>query len=199
MNTELVQSYLDICTIICEHDLVRASSGNLSIRTSPNSMAIKSNGSWMRYIRPENIVECSWDNNGICQETGEIKPSSESRFHALIYQSRPEIGYILHFQSPYATTISTWKDDVSYDVIVEVPYYCRPIATVGLFSPGSLELSDAVCTEAQKGVNVIQMKNHGQIALGDAADIMLRRAIFFELACRTIVLSHNEQSIITAF
>ena len=191
MNSDLEKSFLSVCKIASEYDLIRSSSGNLSIRDSENSMLIKGSGAWMRYMNREDISYCSWD-NGNFNVLNSVKPSIEYPLHISVYKERADVTHVLHFQAPYATALSASDYSGNYDVIVEIPYYCYPIASIGYFPPGSSELADAIKNEIKNGANVIQMKNHGQVAVADSADKLLRRCIFFELACQIIVLSGNK-------
>jgi ribulose-5-phosphate 4-epimerase/fuculose-1-phosphate aldolase len=52
--------------------------------------------------------------------------------------------------------------------------------------PGSAELAEAVAQHSLHS-NVIQLSNHGQVAIGRNYNEVLERAVFFELNCSIIV------------
>lgn len=78
-----------------------------------------------------------------------------------------------------------------FNVTLEGPLYVgREVPTVPFLPPGSPELAEAV-TEALAEHDIALMSNHGQVACGHDFRETFRRAVFFEMACRIIVLSHG--------
>ena len=56
------------------------------------------------------------------------------------------------------------------------------------FRPGSKELAEAVIA-AMKDHNSVLLQKHGQVVCGKDFNQAFERAMFFEMACRIIVLS----------
>jgi ribulose-5-phosphate 4-epimerase/fuculose-1-phosphate aldolase len=81
--------------------------------------------------------------------------------------------------------------DLSF--IPEVPAYIGHYCSVPFRDPGSPELaasvSDALIEHPM--ATVLVLENHGQIALGKNPAEALRRAEFFELACRICVVGQD--------
>ena len=67
-----------------------------------------------------------------------------------------------------------------------IPYY----------RPGSPELAKAV-VEAMLNHNSVLLTNHGQVVCGKDFDQVYERATFFEMACRIIVQSGGDYSVLT--
>ena len=89
----------------------------------------------------------------------------EAGFHLGTMRKRPEVGCVLHFQSPYATVVACMKDKpADFNVTV---------------------------VEALTAHDIVLMSNHGQVACGPDFPDTFRRAVFFEMACRIIVLSRG--------
>jgi len=121
------------------------------------------------------------------------KPSVESGFHAGVLQARPEMNVVLHFQTPFATTLACREDlaKINFSVILEVPYYIGKVAIVPFFQPGSEPLAKAVIA-ALATHNMAVLRNHGMVVVGTTFDDAIQKAVFFELACEIIVRAGNK-------
>jgi ribulose-5-phosphate 4-epimerase/fuculose-1-phosphate aldolase len=164
-----------------EIGLLRSTCGNLSVRVGKDSFAVSCSGSYLGQLTPADVTTV--DLHDTTRFQGK-KPSSETGFHQQIYLNRPEINAVLHFQSLAATTMACARDwDFDLNVIPEVPVYVRAVAFVPYLLPGSSELADAV-GHAVKGsdARVVVLRNHGQIALAESTESVLRAAEFFEFA-----------------
>ena len=167
-----------------EHGLVLCSSGNLSSRVENEYMLITTTDSWMSTLSKNQVAVCRVDDSGILNDK---LPSKEIGFHAGILRERSDVNVVLHYQSPYATTLSCCKEQVEdYSVIPEIPYYIGPVAVVPYFTPGSQELAGEIIS-AMKRHDVAILRNHGLVAVGETFDDVITKAVFFELACKIIV------------
>jgi ribulose-5-phosphate 4-epimerase/fuculose-1-phosphate aldolase len=166
------------------YGLVKCSSGNLSQRVDDGQMLISASRSWMAELTAEQVVR-------LRIEDGEVlagpRPSVETRFHRGILQRRSELNVVLHFQSPFATTLAcTDARQVNWHVLPEVPFYIGEVAVVPYLPPGSAELADAV-VEALADHDLAVLTNHGLVVAGAEMDKTIQKAVFFELACEVIV------------
>ena len=187
INNKLKKLFIDTAHKIAELGLVRCSSGNLSLRVDHNTILITATGSWMERLTDNEISICNLDGTVL----NDIKPSVEFGFHAGIYKVRNDVSAVLHFQSPYATAVAC--SELSYEdfnIIPEVPYYIRSIAKVPFYPPGSEQLADAVTEKAAQN-NMIIMQNHGLVTLANNIDLLIKRAVFFELACQILLIGGN--------
>ena len=62
--------------------------------------------------------------------------------------------------------------------------------------PGSPELAKAV-VEAMRKHNSVLLTNHGQVVCGKDFDQAFERAMFFEMACRIIIQSGGNYSVLS--
>ena len=161
--------------------LMVATSGNISARVDEGRFAISASGSRLGDLSSDRIAFCSlgddsWEG---------AKPSLETPFHRSIYRVRPDVGAVLHFQSPWATLMACAENpSFELDFIPEIPAYIERIGIVPYFHPGTPELANAVATEAkQDGCQMLVLTNHGQIAVGKDLDTVIRNATIFEFAC----------------
>lgn len=70
------------------------------------------------------------------------------------------------------------------------------ISVVPYFRPGSQELAQAVIA-AMKEHNSILLLKHGQVVCGKDFNQAFERAMFFEMACRIIILSGGDYTVLT--
>jgi Ribulose-5-phosphate 4-epimerase and related epimerases and aldolases len=175
-------------------NLMLCSSGNLSWRIGEEAL-ISGTGSWLPAIEAEKVSIC--DIASGTPKNG-VKPSMESTFHLGILRNRPEVNVVLHFQSEYATAVACMKDKPkNFNVTAEVPCHVgREIPIIPYYRPGSPELAAAV-TEAFKEHNSCLLSSHGQVVCGKDFNQAYERAMFFEMACRIIVLSGGKYDVLT--
>ncbi len=177
-----------------ELGLTICSSGNLSWRIGDKAL-ISGTGSWVPSLREEQVSVCD-------VATGEVlngvKPSMESVFHLGVMRERPDVGVVLHFQSPYATQVACSEvRPKSYNVTAEVPLHVgRVIPEIPFYRPGSPELAEAV-VNALRDRNSALMLKHGQVVCGKDFDDVIQRAMFFEMACRICVLADMHPAVLT--
>ena len=182
--TDRLNAFIEAAHRVAEHGLVRCSSGNLSCRLDGEHMLMTASRSWMSNLTAGQVAVCRIA-DAAC--VNGLRPSVEIGLHAGVLRERPGIGVVLHFQSPFATTLACSDPSaMGYSVIIEVPYYIGPVAVVPYFPPGSGELAEAV-TAAMRHHDVAMLQNHGQVTAGSDFDDAIQRAVFFELACEIIV------------
>ena len=174
--------------------LMLCSSGNLSWRVGDLAL-VSGTGSWVPALQREKVAVCN-----IADGTplNGVKPSMESTFHLGVLRERPDVNVVLHFQSEYATAVACMKrKPTNFNVTAEVPVHVgREIPVVPYFRPGSPELAAAV-VEAMRNHNSVLLTNHGQVVCGKDFDQVFERATFFEMACRIIVESGGDYSVLT--
>lgn len=174
--------------------LTVCSSGNLSWRIGEEAL-VSGTGSWVPSLPKEKVAQ-------VKIATGEtlngVKPSMESGFHLGVLRERPDVNVVLHFQSPCATAVSCMKQKPeNFNVTAEVPCHVgREIPIIPYFRPGSPELAAAVIA-AMKEHNSILLTNHGQVVCGKDFDQAFERAMFFEMACRIIILTGGKYDVLT--
>lgn len=181
-----IRQFVEQARRVGKAGLTQCSSGNLSWRIGEEAL-VSGTGSW--------IPELTEDEVAVCRiSTGEVlngvKPSMESAFHLGIMRERPDVNVVLHFQSAYATVLAcmevTPKD---FNVTLEIPYHVgSEIPVIPYYRPGSVELAEAVI-EGMREHNTLLLRKHGQVVCGKDFNQAFERAVFFEMACRIIILS----------
>ena len=188
LSNEQLGTFIQNCRRVTEADLVRNSSGNMSWRVAENVMAITGSGTCFESIAADGVAVCRIDDEA---PLNSVSASVESPFHAGVLRVRPDVNVVLHCQTPCATTLCCGDpSQYNFNIIPEIPVYIGELAVVDFYLPGSEELA-AKTIEAARGHGMVLLRNHGQVIPGKDFDDVIRKAIFFELACE--ILLHGRE------
>ena len=84
-----------------------------------------------------------------------------------------------------------------FNVTAEIPIHVgREIPCIPFYRPGSPELAKAVI-EAMKDHNSVFLLKHGQVVCGKDFDQAFERAMFFEMACRIVLTTGKDHTVLT--
>ena len=194
ITNEHIEQFIEQAHRYGDAKLMLCSSGNLSWRIGEEAL-ISGTGSWVPTLGKEKVSIC---NIASGTPTNGVKPSMESVFHLGVLRERPDANVVLHFQSPYATAVACMEDTPKdFNVTAEVPCHVgAEIPIIPYFRPGSKELAEAVIA-AMKDHNSVLLQKHGQVVCGKDFNQAFERAMFFEMACRIIVLSGGKYKTLT--
>lgn len=194
ITNEQIEKFISEAHRVGDAGLTICSSGNISWRIG-DEVLLSGTGSWVPSLPKEKVAICKL-------ETGEVlngvKPSMEHGFHLGVLRERPDVNVVLHFQSPYATAVACMKElPEDFNVTAEVPCHVgSEIPVVPYYRPGSKELAEGVIS-ALKDHNSVLLKKHGQVVCGKDFDEAFERAMFFEMACRIIILTGGKYETLT--
>ncbi len=194
ITNEHIEQFIAQAHRVGDAGLTVCSSGNISWRIG-DEVLLSGTGSWVPSLPKEKVAICKL-------ETGEVlngvKPSMESGFHLGVLRERPDVNVVLHFQSPYATAVACMLElPKDFNVTAEVPCHVgSEIPAIPYYRPGSKELAQAVIA-AMKDHNSVLLRKHGQVVCGKDFDQAFERAMFFEMACRIIILSGGKYDTLT--
>jgi L-fuculose-phosphate aldolase len=155
MTDSLRQQLIETAIAMNTSGLNQGTSGNLSVR-SEKGMLITPSGMDYVGLSLDDIVWMDFDGNS----QGVRKPSSEWRFHAAIYQHRPEANAVLHAHPVSCTALACLGKDIpAFHYMVAVAggkdIRCADYATFG-----TPELSEYVL-KALEGRKACLMAHHG--------------------------------------
>ena len=161
--------------------LNRGTSGNASLRANNNEddagFLITPSGLAVDKMTPADLVWMDFNGNA----TGAREPSSEWRFHLDILQHKPEVNAVIHTHSMFATTLSTFRQDIPpFHYMIALAggdtIRCAPYA---LF--GSQDLSDGALAALQNRKACL-LANHGMITVGET----LEKALYITQEVETL-------------
>ena len=186
ITDQQIEEFLSYAHKVGDAGLTVCSSGNLSVRSGDEVM-ISGTGSWVPCLTADKVSICRFSDGEILNG---VRPSIESVFHLGVMRERPEIGCVLHFQSPYATAIACRKElPATLNFTAEEPIHVGAnVPMIPYYRPGSPELATAVI-EAMKDHNSVILRKHGQVVCGVDFKQAFERAMFLEIACRIAVLN----------
>jgi L-fuculose-phosphate aldolase len=179
-------------------NLTTGSGGNLSIYNRAEGLiAIKPSGVDYFKMKPEDIVIVRPDGQIV---EGDLKPSSEIRFHLALLCYRDNVNAVVHTHQVYATTIACMNWELpAVHYLVGFSGNKVPLAKYAIF--GSQELSDNILA-AIGDYNACLMANHGIVTVGKdigsafatAEELELVSRLYYQTKCigEPVILSDKE-------
>lgn len=156
-----------------ERNLNYGYSGNVSVKVSEGEYLISPSGARKASMKPEDVL--------LVNKMGEVlegvgRPSVELPLHVAVYESRPDVGAIIHAHPIYATVLGVLRIDLE-PVVEELAIYVGggvKVADYAIF--GSRELADNV-VKALGDRSAVIMANHGVLTCGrdvmEAFDVLV--------------------------
>jgi L-fuculose-phosphate aldolase len=177
-------SLIEIALAMNAGGLNHGTAGNVSVRVD-SGFLLTPTGIPYESLAPNDIVEMDFSGR---ISPGQLKPSSEWRFHRDLYAARAEVNAIVHVHSSYATVLACNRREIpAFHYMVAVAGgKCIPCADYATF--GTQALSDKVIATLQ-GYRACLLANHGMIAVGESPERALRLAREVEELARQYCLS----------
>jgi len=180
---DAAQDLIDFGRRAADASLLASTCGNVSLRLDDQRFMISATGCSLGGMSEQDISVIALSDGKLLDGA---QPSVETELHRRVLVARPKVGAVLHCQSFAATLLCCHPDPPrNLDLIPEIPSIVRAHAYVPFSIPGHEELADSVALAfSDEDVTVVQMRNHGQVVVGTTWVDVLRRALFFELACK---------------
>ena len=145
---------------LADRRLYTGTSGNVSCRVE-GGFVVTPTGIACDALAPGDMVQVQMDG----RPRGKLLPSSEWRIHRDIYQSRPEVGAVVHTHSPFATALACLRRPIpAFHYMVAktggTQLRCARYATYGTEALSKNALA------ALAGRRACLLANHGAITLG---------------------------------
>lgn len=198
MLEDLKQKVFQANLSLVEHGLVIFTWGNVSaIDRASGLVVIKPSGVQYSRMRAEDMVVLDLDGNVV---EGELRPSSDSPTHLVLYRAFPEIGGIVHTHSTYATAwaqagldipnIGTTHADYFHD---DVP--CTADMTAAEVHGEYEKETGNVIVRRFEGLNPVHtpgvlVKNHGPFTWGKDAAEAVHNAVVLEQVAKMASISY---------
>jgi L-ribulose-5-phosphate 4-epimerase len=192
-----------------KHKLVTFTWGNVSgIDRERELVVIKPSGVDYKQLTVDKLVVLDLDGNVV---EGELKPSSDTPTHLVLYKTFPEIGGIVHTHSPWATSWAQAGRSIPPLGTTHADYFYGEIPCTRKMTRkeinGHYELETGyVIVETLKKQNInpfeipgVLVNGHAPFVWGKDANNAVHNAVVFEevakLASRTFALNPNVESI----
>lgn len=163
--------------------LVAWTSGNASGR-DPDSgrVVIKPSGVSYEELTPADLVVV--DENGVVAE-GELRPSSDTLSHLVIYRAMPNVHGVVHTHSTFATAFAAVGRAIPPCLTAIADEFGGPIPC-GPYAPvGGEEIGRAVVEGLGTSPGIL-LRNHGVFTVGPSVEAAVKAAVMVEDAARTV-------------
>ncbi len=179
---EAQQIVCDAGRRLLESNLVAGTWGNISCRVNETQMVVTPSGIDYNDAKPEQMVLVN-----IEDMTYEgLKPTTEAKLHAKIYQGREDVNAILHVHSMNASTVAAARREVP-PILDDMAQIIGPSIRVAEYAiPGTKKLVKGTY-KALKGRNAVLLANHGALCVGRDMDEAFLCAQVLEKACKVFI------------
>lgn len=184
---------------LVKHGLVIFTWGNVSaIDRESGLVVIKPSGVSYDAMKPSDMVVVDLDGKVV---EGDLRPSSDTPTHVVLYKAFKEIGGIVHTHSTYATAWAQAGRDIPNIGTTHADYFhdavpCTPDMTKEEVE-GQYELETGnVIVRRFQGINPVHtpgvlVKNHGPFTWGKDADEAVYNAVVLEQVAKMAFISYS--------
>lgn len=173
--------------ILYHHGLMVANDGNISVRLSNGKILITPSGICKGRISEQELMVIDLDGNTVKSAADPTsKPTSEQPMHLEVYRQRPDVRAVIHTHLVYTNALAISKGKIRMDVIPEAAMVFGEVPITDFALPSSPENADAI-RELIKTHDVIFIRNHGSVAVGEDLNSTLIHTERLEHICKTLV------------
>jgi len=156
----LAEQIIEVGQWIWEKDLTSGASGNISARVSDKEILITGRGTCLGMLRKVDVCAINYDGQSL--EKG-FEPSSEKLFHTSVYKTL-DAGAVVHVHPTFCNGYFAVHDRIEFDTF-ETRLTLGDIPVIGQKTPTITDI--APVQEALKRSNIVVLKNHGVVAIGE--------------------------------
>ncbi|WP_281973685.1 3-oxo-tetronate 4-phosphate decarboxylase [Ruegeria faecimaris] len=154
----------ELCASLFVRGFSVGTAGNVSARL-PDGILMTPTNSTLGNVDPERIAKIDLDGNHLSGD----KPTKEIFLHQAFYETRPEVGAVVHLHSTWATALSCLEDTDPNECIPPLtPYVVMRVGTVKLvpyIKPGDPKSGDLI-RELGGKYSAVLLANHGPVVSG---------------------------------
>ena len=184
MKRTIKEEIVATCKRLYEHHLNGGYGGNVSVKDE-GLIYITPSGMPKDTLDYSDIIVMDFKGN-ILEGSG--KPSSEMRFHTLIYKERPDVNAIIHAHPPIATGFSIAHREIPIGIHEEATIVLGEVPVLPYAVTSSEELAEEVASAIRKS-NAALLSNHGAITVGESLEQAFRRMEELENLCEMIMVA----------
>ena len=184
---------------LVKHGLVIFTWGNVSaIDRESDLVVIKPSGVSYDNMKPSDMVVVDLDGNVV---EGDLRPSSDTPTHLVLYKAFREIGGVVHTHSTYATAWAQAGKDIPNIGTTHADYFHDAIPCTADMTKeevqGAYELETGnVIVKRFEGINPVHtpgvlVKNHGPFSWGKDADEAVHNAVVMEQVAKMAFIAFS--------
>ncbi len=142
--------------------LTTTSGGNISLKVGENQILITASQTDKGRMQAEDTGLVTLDGKS---DAPAFKTSMETGMHLAVFQTRKDVQAIVHAHPVFATAFGISGKTINCKLMGEARAICGEPAFANYKLMGTNALAEAVAQAAQKS-NIVQMQNHGVLAVG---------------------------------
>ena len=163
--------------------LVEGTWGNCSLKVNEHLMAITPSGRRYEDMTADDIVIMDYHT---LEVFGSVKPSSEKKLHARIYQTRKDVTAVIHTHQPNASTVAAARQDLPPILDDQAQILGPSVKCADYALPNTKKIVNTTI-RALKGRYAALMANHGAVTLGRTMEEAITAALVLEKACKAFI------------
>lgn len=169
-----------------QQKLTTTSGGNVSFRIDDEHILITASQTDKARISPGEIGVVDLSGKS---KTPELKLSMETGMHLSVFRKRKDVKAIVHAHPVHASVFCVTDKDINCCLMGEQRYVLGTPLKAEYALMGTPELAEIVSEVARK-TNVVLMKNHGILCVGESLLQAFDRLEVVEAAARTTLLTN---------
>ena len=163
--------------------LVAWTSGNVSARDpSSGLVVIMPSGVTYDLLTPASLVVVDLEGKVV---EGDLRPSSDTASHLVIYRELPHVNGVVHTHSTFATAFAAVGRPIPVYLTAIADEFGGPIPCAGYAAVGGEQIGRAVVDGLGDSPAVL-LQNHGVFAVGATPEQAVKAAVMVEDAARTV-------------
>jgi L-fuculose-phosphate aldolase len=184
-TTDTRQAIIDACLKLTAEGINQGTSGNVSVRAG-EAMLITPSGVPYEDMTPDMIQRVPLSGEPTPQ--GNLRPSTEWRFHQALYNAKPDMHAVVHAHPVHCTALAQNRRAIPavHYMVAAFGGHDVPLAGYALF--GGTELAQNV-TAAMADRHACLMANHGATVVGESLPKALWRMGELETLAQGFILS----------
>ncbi len=181
------QQVIDYSRKLADEGFLKGTGGNISIRVDgENVLAITPSNQDYYRLNIDDICVYAFDGTHIA---GTLKPSIEMGFHSAVYQTRPDVGCVMHTHQDFASAISLIGKPIPALFDEQVRFLGRSVDIIPYAPSGTGMLAKQVRKSVQNHHNAYILKNHGALCLGSVPERAYHNVLLLEKVALSYVLA----------
>ena len=155
---------------VYQRGLTSAAGGNISVRIPDTEhVLIKRTGISLGEVTREDALVVTTDGEVV---EGQGKPSKEIRWHLAIYETRPDVGAVVHCHPPYAVGYATVGGELPLPTVTAQKLLAPNVPVAKAAPSGSVELARFVAEvfEGNPDIKAALLEKHGIAAVGQTLE-----------------------------
>lgn len=176
---------VEICHKVYDKGFVAAYDGNLSVRTTRNTIIITRSGVCKGDVTEKDLVEIDLEGKIL---SGRSKISTEHKIHLLAYKKRKEVNAVVHCHSVYATAFALIGEGLDKHYLPEVFLTFGKVPLCKYATPSTDDVPKSLEPYMDYSWAFL-LQNHGAVTLGKNLDDAYFKMEKLEHAAKTILLA----------